>query len=80
MEQKTKNFLKRMKYVKHQYLYSQEQIRQKKQIETLFKKIDEDESGGLDKDELISLYNKNGIPVDSRIIRKCYGDKINLTL
>ena len=69
-----------MKHVKQKYLFSEEEIRQKKQIQNLFHKIDEDGSGGLDQDELISLYNKNGIPIDETIIRKCYGEKINFTL
>ena len=55
-------------------------MRQKKQIEALFYKFDADGSGGLDAQELVELYNQNGVAVDETIINKLFGDDINFTL
>ena len=62
------------------YLFTQDEQRQKKQIEALFHKFDTDGSGGLDCGELVELYNQNNVPVDEGTITALFGEDINFTL
>ena len=56
-ENSSKKYFFRQSNVSNEYLYTEEEIRQKKQIEILFHKFDTDGSGGLDAQELVVLYN-----------------------
>jgi hypothetical protein len=56
-ENSSKKYFLRHSNVSNEYLYTEEEMRQKKQIETLFYKFDTDGSGGLDAQELVFLYN-----------------------
>lgn len=62
------------------YLFTEEEQKTLKQIETLFHAFDADGSGGLDAGELVDLYNSNQIPVEEDDISAMFGDDINFTL
>ena len=49
-------YFQRMKHVKINYLQTENEMRQHRQIESLFIKYDTDISRGLDAEELVELY------------------------
>lgn len=68
-----------MPHTKPNYLFTEDEQRQKKQIEALFNKFDGDGSGALDAKELLELYNQNNVPVTLQHIMEMYGKDVRFT-
>lgn len=51
----------------------------REQINQLFAKFDVDNSGALDVNELVDLYNVNNVMVDEMMIKQMYGGDIKFT-
>ena len=59
IEKTTQRFLLRnKKKVPKKYIYTRDQIKQKKQTKFIFDKFDADGSGGLDNEEVVNLFNE----------------------
>lgn len=70
-----KKFLKRFtKQVNENYIFSLAEIQQNLRILNLFETFDSDGSGALDSDELVDLYQQNGIIIGTEEIAKLYGN------
>ncbi|CAI2366245.1 unnamed protein product [Moneuplotes crassus] len=66
-------FKKRCKQTcKEQYLKSEVEIRQNKEIENIFNTFDRDGSGSLDMGEIHELFNSNGIEVSFAQVRQIF--------
>ena len=77
----TKQFLFRnKKKVPKKYIYTREQIKQKKQTKYIFDKFDLDGSGGLDTEEVVAIFNEFNVDADTELIESLFGGKVDLTL
>ena len=75
-----KHFYRTKNQVNKHYILSPDEIKTEKQTRYLFEKFDTDKSGGLDNEELESLFREFHIEVDANMINHMFGANMHFNL
>jgi len=58
--------------IRKEYLMSEQEINQDNIIETIFKKFDADNSGGLDLEEMVDLFKDNNVYLKQSTLKEMF--------